>query len=67
MSIELHPIEPGTRVAVRSRYHGGWSPGFSIAEVIDGAGEIWYRILRHADSTVLPVLFTFHDVIPDRS
>jgi hypothetical protein len=67
VSADLRPIEPGGRVAVRSRYDGGWAKGFSIAEVIDDAGEVWYRIRRQLDGAVLPVLFGFHDVIPDRS
>jgi len=66
MSIDLSPLEAGARVAVRSRYDGAWARGFSIAEVVDDAGEVWYRLRRHADGAVLPVLFTFHDVIPDR-
>jgi hypothetical protein len=66
MSIDLRPIQAGGRVAVRSRYEGGWARGFSIAEVIENAGEVWYRIRRQADDAVLPVLFAFHDVIPDR-
>jgi len=67
MSIDLRPIEPGGWVAVRSSYDGGWARGFSIAEVTDKAGEVWYRIRRQSDGVVLPVLFAFQDVIPDRT
>jgi hypothetical protein len=66
MSMDLRPIDAGSRVAVRAAYDGGWARGFSIAEVIDRAGEVWYRIIRLADGAVLPALFAFHDVIPDR-
>jgi hypothetical protein len=66
MSADLRPIEAGSPVAVRSRYDGGWARGFSIAEVIDKLGEVWYRIRRDSDGAVMPTLFTYHDVIPDR-
>jgi hypothetical protein len=66
MTTNLRPFDVGCRVAVRSTYHGGWTRGFSIADVIEKAGEVWYRI-RHTDGEVLPVLFAFQDVIPDRT
>ena len=67
-NVNMHPrpIAAGRRVAVRSLYDGDWVRGFSIAEVIVKAGEVWYRIRRHADDVVLPVLFAFQDVMPDR-
>src|SRR5258708_18759468 len=52
VSAHLRPIEPGGSVAVRSRHDGGWAKGFSIAEVIDDAGEVWYRIRRQLDGVV---------------
>ena len=67
MSTDLRPIEEGTRIAVRSRYDGDWARGFSVMNVVLDEGEVWYRIRRHSDGVVLPVLFPFQDVIPDRS
>ena len=66
VSVDLRPIDAGRPVAIRSYYDGDWARGFSIAEVILKAGEVWYRIRRLADNAVLPALFAFQDVIPDR-
>lgn len=43
----------GTRVEVRVRYDGTWSPGFEVAGIEDDG----YRIKRMTDGTVLPSLF----------
>ena len=65
-----HPLERlfavGAPVAVRSNYDGGWARGFRIAEVIEVDGVPSYRVRRY-DDVVLPALFPFQDVIPDRS
>ncbi len=50
-------MEPGTRVEVRSRFDRRWSRGFEVTEVVDNGGNRRYRIRRHSDGSLLPVLF----------
>ena len=52
------PIEPGTRVEVRSRYRRGWCRGFEVAQFANGM----YRIRRSSDHSVLPVDFPVDQV-----
>ena len=53
---------PGAEVEVRNRFDRPWSGGFQLAEV-DGAR---YRLRRHSDGAVIPVLFEPDDVRPSR-
>jgi hypothetical protein len=54
----------GTKVEVRTRFDGSWSPGFEVAEVLeDGA----YRIRRATDGEVLPSLFDPAEVRRERA
>jgi len=54
-------IEVGTAVDVRSRFVGGWSPGFEIAEHVEDG----YRIRRSSDGAILPDVFGDDEVKPD--
>jgi len=54
----------GTKVEVRTRFDGTWSPGFEVAEVVEPGG---YRIRRMADGVVLPSLFDDSEVRRERS
>jgi hypothetical protein len=55
---------PGTRVQVRNRFDGGWSPSpFEIAEAIDHTPTApTYRLRRLSDGVVLPTDFISEDV-----
>jgi hypothetical protein len=55
--VEEH-LKPGTRVEVRSRFEGGWSRGFEVAEVVPEG----YRVRRLSDGSVLPTDFDVDDV-----
>jgi hypothetical protein len=48
---------PGTAVEVRSRFDGGWCHGFEVAEALDTAAGVAYRVRRVSDGAVLPALF----------
>ena len=45
-------LVPGTQVEVLNGYQRSWSPGFEVAAV-DQRG---YRVRRHSDGAVLPVV-----------
>jgi hypothetical protein len=64
--VTIPPMEPGTRVEVRSRFDASWARGFEIHEVIEGPGAPSYRIRRRSDAAVLPVLFDAQDVREER-
>lgn len=53
------PFSPGTRVQVRNRFDGNWSPApFEVAETIEAAPDAMrYRIRRLSDGFVLPTDF----------
>jgi hypothetical protein len=52
----------GTEVEVRTRYQGRWAGGFAIDEVHHDR----YRLRRHSDGTVLPVVFRADELRPRR-
>jgi hypothetical protein len=66
----FHDLTPGSRVEVRNRFDGSWSPGFEVAEAIpagqegDGAGRVptAYRVRRVADAAVLNGTFRPDDL-----
>jgi hypothetical protein len=61
----LHDLPAGMRVEVRCSYEGSWSRGFEIAEVVlEQDGVATYRLRRHSDGAVLPVLFPACDIMP---
>jgi hypothetical protein len=61
----VNSLTPGTRVQVRNRFDGGWSPSpFEVAEAIDPtpSGMQMYRVRRLSDGVVLPADFGDDDV-----
>jgi hypothetical protein len=59
----MRPMEPGTRVEVRTRFDHRWSGGFEVAEMLSGEGESQlYRIRRRSDDSVLPAEFGSDEV-----
>src|SRR4051812_4706178 len=52
----------GTRVEVRNSFCPTWSPGFQVADVIDGR----YRLRRISDQYDLPADFAPHQLRPVR-
>jgi hypothetical protein len=56
-------LRPGTRVVVRNRFNGRWTPGFSVHEVLDAG----YRIRRDHTGAVLPAVFFSRDVAAHES
>ena len=62
---EEHPrreLHVGSRVEVRNRFDGSWSPGFEVSAVVDGG----YRIRRRSDGSELPAEFDSDDVRRER-
>ena len=55
-------LRRGAEVEVRTRYQGRWARGFHIDEVSDDR----YRLRRHSDGTVLPVVFRADELRPRR-
>ena len=64
--ITIPPMEPGTRVEVRSRFDASWARGFAVDEVLQGPGGETFRIRRRSDEALLPVLFDAEDVREER-
>ncbi len=56
------PLEPGTKVDVRTGFDRSWANGFEVHDA-DGDG---YRVRRRSDGEVLPVTFTRDDVRRER-
>ena len=56
----LGALPIGTRVEVRSRYHGSWSDGFEIEE----RTEEGYWLRRESDRYLLPSPFIADDIRP---
>ena len=54
---------PGTPVEVRRRFDFSWARGFEVAEICDEG----YTLRRKSDGTVLPAVFVFDDVRPERA
>ena len=52
----------GTTVEVRSHFDDHWSHGFEIAEVVKDGACVRYRLLRHSDKAMIPVLFDVDEV-----
>jgi len=50
----------GTRVEVRSRYHGSWNTGFEISRTT----EEGYWLRRESDRYLLPSPFVADDIRP---
>ncbi len=50
----------GETVEVRDRFQGGWHRGYVVDEVTAGG----YRVMRTADSKLLPVDFNAGDLRP---
>lgn len=73
------PLRAGTKVEVRNRFDGSWSPGFEVAEVaevadvaevvdlVDVVDLVEYHVVRLSDGEVLPVPFAAADVRRERS
>jgi len=58
-------IRTGVRVAVRTRYDGGWSAGFEVADLVENGDRlVGYHLRRQSDGTTLPVVFSAEDIIP---
>ncbi len=47
---------------MRSRFERAWARGFEIAEQVDRAGTVGYRVRRRSDGSVLPALFADDEV-----
>jgi hypothetical protein len=56
-------LTKGTRVEVRNRFSGTWTPGFEVADVLEGA----YQLLRLSDGEMLPVAIDSDDVRRERT
>jgi len=61
-------LSPGTEVEVRTRYQGGWAPGFEVDAVHSdpSARNNRYVVRRRSDGAVLPVAFHQTEVRPRR-
>jgi len=61
-------LSPGTEVEVRTRYQGGWAPGFEVDAVHSDPSDRndRYVLRRRSDGTVLPVAFTQTEIRPRR-
>ena len=56
------PVRVGSRVEVRNRFDGTWSPGFEVSAVVDDG----YRVRRRGDRSELPAEFQADDVRRER-
>jgi hypothetical protein len=56
------PLEPGTRIEVRTGFDRSWASGFEVAEVT----EQGYRVRRRSDDQLLPVPIAVADVRKER-
>jgi hypothetical protein len=54
---------PGSQVAVRNRFTGGWAEGFLIEDRCDPSTQR-YRLRRVSDDVVLPATFPATDLRP---
>ena len=54
---------PGSQVAVRNRFTGGWAKGFLIEDSCDPSTQR-YRLRRVSDDAVLPATFPASDLRP---
>jgi hypothetical protein len=54
----IRPLPIGCGVDVRTRYLGGWSHGFQVADYVDRG----YRIRRSSDGSVFDDVFEWADV-----
>jgi hypothetical protein len=57
-------LSPGTEVEVRTRYQGGWAPGFEVSAVQSDPSERTdrYVLRRRSDGALLPVAFSQTEV-----
>jgi hypothetical protein len=55
--------EPGTPVAVRTRFTARWAEGF-VVEAPERRRPLRYRLRRVSDNAVLPASFAAEDVRP---
>ena len=55
-------LAAGTPVEVRRRFDFSWARGFEVADVRDTG----YTLRRKTDGSILPVVFDFDDVRPER-
>ena len=62
----IRRVEPGTRVEVQSRFQQAWARGFEIAELVRDGDNFRYRVRRRSDGSLLPVLFSDHEVREER-
>jgi hypothetical protein len=54
----IQPVDPGTRVEVRTRFDRRWSTGFEVDAVVAAGDEgPRYRIRRRSDDSILPADF----------
>ena len=54
-------------VEVRSRFHIGWSGGFTVASTrVDETGASWFQLRRRSDISVFNAWFPSQDVSLDR-
>ena len=56
------PLEPGTRIEVRTGFDRSWVTGFEVHQVT----EHGYRVRRRSDDQVLPVAIDAVDVRKER-
>ena len=56
------PLDPGTKVEVRTGFDRSWASGFAVESVTDDG----YRVRRRSDGEVLPVAMAFEDVRRER-
>jgi hypothetical protein len=56
-------FQTNTPVLVRNSFDGRFCQGFTVID----ASPLGYRLRRHSDGAVLPVVFPHRDVIPDRN
>jgi hypothetical protein len=57
-------LPAGCIVEVRSRFQNRWVDGFEIVDIVRADGVERYRLARHADHMMLPVLFDPNDLRP---
>jgi len=51
---------------VQSRFEQAWARGFEIVEQIPEGDTLRYKVRRRSDGSVLPVLFSDHEVREER-